>query len=163
MAISRKRTEDEQPGRYVSARKRRGAAKPKIQPPLVPMIDVTFLLLLYFVLTAEFRKAEGHIPGTVPEQGEIGAEAVVPIKPIHIAIRRGWDEDAGVYYQLGGIQVSGARELYERLEQRRNLPGAEEVPVVIQPMADVPWQYVIEAFNQAVRAKFLKIGFAPSG
>jgi len=34
------------------------------------------------------------------------------------------------------------------------------MPVVIRPEDDVPWQYAVEAFNQAVRADYRNIGFA---
>jgi biopolymer transport protein ExbD len=40
---------------HVSQRTKRGRLKPKMAPPLTPMIDVTFLLLLYFLLTINFR------------------------------------------------------------------------------------------------------------
>ncbi len=162
MRVDAETTEDGHPGRYVSARKRRGATRPKIQPPLVPMIDVTFLLLLYFLLTAEFRKSEGQIAGTVPEKGEIGTEMIVPIKPIQIVIRRAWGTP-DVSYEINRARVSDPEALFNRLTQRKQTLGADEIPVLIRPVGDVPWEYVIEAFNQAVRAKFLKIGFAPSG
>lgn len=35
------------------------------QPPLTPMIDVTFLLLLFFILTFTFRQMEGQLPGAI--------------------------------------------------------------------------------------------------
>ena len=35
------------------------------QPPLTPMIDVTFLLLVFFILTSTFRQMEGQLPGAI--------------------------------------------------------------------------------------------------
>jgi len=43
---------------------KRRTAKP--QTPMTPMIDVTFQLLLFFIMTFEFRQSEGMIPGTLP-------------------------------------------------------------------------------------------------
>ena len=162
MAVSRQSTDADQEARYVSARKRRGRGKAKIQPPLVPMIDVTFQLLLYFLLTAEFRMAEGQIAGTVPETGEIKAPVSVDVLPIRIAIRRGWQQGQGASYEIGGVAITSAQELYFRLMGLKK-GGGEKVPVIIEPLADVPWEFVLEAYNQAVRAKFLTVSFAPGG
>ena len=51
---------------------------------------------------------------------------------------------------------------YEALRKRRDQTGSAKTPVVIEPRGDVPWEHVVNAFNQAVRAKFKKIGFATS-
>jgi hypothetical protein len=40
---------------------------------------------------------------------------------------------------------------------------ADEAPVFISPTRDVRWAFVVEAFNQAVRARFKNIGFMPPG
>ena len=58
------------------------------------------------------------------------------------------------------ITIAGPKELYDSLMARRAiLPAPEAVPVVIVPNLDVAWEHVVDAFNQAVRAKFKKIGF----
>jgi biopolymer transport protein ExbD len=41
---------------------------------------------------------------------------------------------------------------------QRDDPG--KVPVMIMPAVNVRWEHVVNAFNQAVRAKFKKIGFS---
>ncbi|MDY6914012.1 MAG: biopolymer transporter ExbD [Planctomycetota bacterium] len=145
---------------YVSARKKRGRPKPKMQPPLTPMIDVTFQLLLFFLLTFTFREAEGQIPSRLPI-GDITKGHDVKIDPIFVVIRPAGDQ---AIYEMSGINVGihGPEELYRTLMGRQRALGSKEVPVVIKPRGDVAWQHVVEAFNQAIRAKFKNIGFAPS-
>ena len=152
-------------------RKRMKIGSTKMQAPLVPMIDVTFLLLLYFLLTAEFRGPEGQIAGTIPK-GE-SAAGVVTVKPIRIQIVPGeFPGEASFVYVVRGTRVepvdgdrgddgAHARGLYLRLVAYRQKEG-EDVPIVIEPLHNVPWRYVTEAFNQAIRVKFKKVGFAPS-
>ena len=57
-----------------------------IQPPLTPMIDVTFQLLLYFLLTTEFREDEGQIPGSICGPG-ISSQPILRSPTVSITLR----------------------------------------------------------------------------
>ena len=164
MAQSSKKVVGDDTVHYVSARTKRERPKPKMQPPLTPMIDVTFQLLLFFLLTFTFREAEGNIPGTLPEEGTGGVSAQEMLdRPIIVNLRPTGDRREFVIYEISELSVSprDAKELYAQLVMRRGQLG-KQVPVVIKPRGDVRWQFVVEAFNQAVRAQFENIGFAPS-
>ncbi|MGB2822671.1 MAG: biopolymer transporter ExbD [Phycisphaerae bacterium] len=137
--------------------------KAKLQPPMTPMIDVTFQLLLFFLLTCEFRESEGNIPGTLPAKGNIvqDVQQTPPPEPITIQIRASADRASATYEMTGvPIMITSAQELFQLLKQRQDQLGSDEVPIVILPNEDVPWEFVVEAFNQAVRARYRKIGFA---
>jgi biopolymer transport protein ExbD len=137
----------------------------KIQPPLTPMIDVTFLLLLYFILTANVSPEEGNIPGTLPREAGIAAEQSVPLKPIRITLLPMGQKRDAVQYALGGegVALQSPAELHDRLLARREALGSDEIPVIIDPRGSVRWKFVLEAYNQAVRAKYKNVGFAPAG
>jgi len=163
MAISRKTVAGDEAVHYVPPRKKRPKPSVKMQPPLTPMIDVTFQLLLFFLLTFTFREAEGLIPGTLP-QGDLAAAAAVDAPPIYIVVRPSPGDTLGAVYEVRGehMQIREAERLYQLLLGRREVAGSTRSPVVIQPRADVRWEHVVNAFNQAVRAKYKKIGFASS-
>ena len=148
----------------------------KFQPPLMPLIDVMFTLMLFFLLSTTIRQQEGLIASTLPEKGgfENKAESVPTIDiPIDVRAVAG-----GARYIFPGTQnrmafddipnsgrdPNGAangvfRTLEDIRDQLKLTP--ETATIVIRPTADVPWQYVVEVYNQAVRAKFKKIGFQP--
>lgn len=160
--------EDSQAKHYVSQRKQRSGPPAKLQPPLTPMIDVTFQLLLYFLLTSTFRENEGLIPGSLPAQGGVAAKQVTPLKPIRIMLVPSSGEDGGyndkALYDVDNLQpVDSPAELYKLLLGRKKAVRSDEVPVVIHAPAEVRWRFVVEAFNAAVHAKFRNIGFAPTG
>ncbi len=164
MAISTSRTVegDEKVHHKAPAGKPKGSAN--LQPPMTPMIDVTFQLLLFFLLTCEFRESEGAIPGTLPriDNGLVVRPPVPPQSdPIEIRLRPSADRQSASY-QLTGVAtvITSVRELGDLLRVRQEQLGSGEVPVVIYPNPDVPWGFVVEAFNQAKRARFSKIGFA---
>ena len=127
------------------------------RPPLTPMIDVTFLLLLFFLLTFTFRQAEGVIPGTLPggdlppPPGEvIVVDVVKPLDPVMA--------DAGVFF-IGSERFDTAESLYRGLMKMQ----AMTPQVVIKPSRGVRWQHVVDAFSQAVRAKYENVGFHSIG
>ena len=150
-----------------SARKDRAKKARKkqanMQPPLTPMIDVTFQLLLFFLLTCEFRESEGLIPASLPAKGTMAQQVddKPPPDPIRIRIRPGQTAEQA-NYEITGVDfvIATPEELYQFLDQRAEKVGSREVPIVILPTGDVPWTFVVQAFNQAVRAKYEKIGFA---
>ena len=163
MAVSTKQIEGEEAMHYVSARKKRTPAKVKMQPPLTPMIDVTFQLLLFVLLACEFRESEGLIPGSLP----VGSLSVPidkqdpPPDPIQIKIRASYDRKSANYEMTGvAVMIVSPEDLYQYLLRRQQQLGTTDVPIVILPNQEAPWEFVVEAFNQAVRAKFTKIAFA---
>lgn len=151
---------------YVPPRQRRVRASRQVQPPLTPMIDVVFQLLLFFLLGTSFREQEGQLLASLPEKGGITASEVI-VQELNLEIHAAGA--MGVrYYVRGenmGIEGSGeslksaANELHQLLVERRQKQTGTELSVFISPAPDVRWEYVVEAFNQAVRAGYKKVGF----
>jgi biopolymer transport protein ExbD len=98
------------------------------------------------------------IPGTLAGGPEPG---ITLPDPIQIRLMPSADRQSASY-QLTGVAtvITSVRELGNLLQVRQEQLGSREVPVVIFPNPDVPWGFVVEAFNQAKRARFSKIGFA---
>lgn len=142
--------------RYVSLRKRR-RGQTRMQPPLTPMIDVTFQLLIYFLLTATFREAEGQIPGSLPQTAGVTAGQKAEFEPTKVLLVPIGTSDELVEYRIeGGEATQDAEKLYQDLRVRKEQLDA---PLVISVNPRVRWEYVVEAFNQAVRAEYEDIGF----
>jgi len=140
----------------------RGRSAPR--PALTPMIDVTFQLLLFFLLTCEFRESEGMIPGTLPHTGPgLVCGFDLPPDPITIRVIPSADR-LSASYELSGVReaVASPRRLGQLLKVRQELLGTSEAPVVIVPAGRAPWRFVVEAFNQAKKADYRKIGFGES-
>ncbi len=128
--------------------------KPGSFVPITSMIDVTFLLLIYFLLTTTFRQAEGQIPGTLPGRPIHGPPVV---KTIPVQLRAVGEDCQGVVYSLVGVNkpLRSPQELIESLLARKSRFDKDtDVIVVIQASRLVRWRYVVEACNQANRANF---------
>ena len=145
---------------YEPERKKRAKDRgtPNMQPPLTPMIDVVFQLLLFFLLSCQFRQEEGAIPSRLPNIA--GQEPVsMDVKPIEVRVLAIGDNNKGVCYEVTGVAITSAPLLYGHLQGIQATFGKDR-PVVIKPTSKVRWMHVVNAFNQAVRLEFKTIGFA---
>ena len=136
----------------VSGRGARARKPVRPRPRLTSMIDVTFLLLLFFLLAFTFREAEGRIPGVLPERDIIVKHPPTLLKQITIRVR---PVRASATYEIscspGLLRDPG--QLHRALAALRKRLGPE-VPVVVKARRDVRWRFAVEALNQAVRAGF---------
>jgi len=116
---------------------------------MTPLIDVVFLLLIFFMLTASFTQAQRlkvELPKT--EQGESSQDQ-----------SKDWtiEIDAQGSYALNGEALAP-----EQLESRlRELPErTEETVVLIRADAKTEHQAVVQALGAAKAAGLLHIGLA---
>lgn len=122
-----------------------------VEITLTPMIDVVFLLLIFFMVTTTFNR-ETELKIKLPEAE--GTEKTEQQKVIELTI----DAD-GVYYinqhQLINQKLSTLRKaLLEAAGNSRNLP------FIINADAKTPHQFVISALDIAGQIDFTRITFA---
>ena len=144
-----------------SGSSRKSKSGGQMQPPLTPMIDVTFQLLIYFLVVTEFRKNEGQIPGSLPALA--GAKQAVKPTSINIELR-----STDVYHKTceyvvdNRTAVTDPKALRATLAELKQQKGPDAA-IVIRSGTAVRWKYCVEAFNAAVHNRFTKIGFGPAG
>ncbi len=152
-----------------SASKRHGRPKPSMQPNLSAMIDVIFLLLIYFVVTANFTPDEGVLTAKLPQgTGSPSQDMTPPQRPLNIVLSPAGETQVRISIQGYPQAPTGFADLAVLLTQLQYDPerglhsGAfkPDSPVVIKPEAGVRWQHVANAFNAAVRARYTNINFA---
>ncbi len=130
---------------------------------IAPMIDVSFLLLIFFLVTTTFERAEGILSSSMPTDQGSRATIALPISPIVVRIQK-----TGAQHNDFTIKIDrfdGAPQTFDALPEFLvgifATPGFdEETPVVIVAGNDVPWDHVVACWNAAVRAGSKKIAFA---
>ena len=92
------------PKEEIHPRKKPKPLPVRYTPNVTPLIDVMFLLLLFFLLTTKFRQEEGAIPGTLPALGKSfgGAAAEELPPPINVTINPVGDANVEAAYQVSG-------------------------------------------------------------
>ena len=137
-----------QVGGFLHRRKRR-----KFTLRMTPMIDVIFLLLIFFVLTAKFRIPEQFLGSVLPKDDTAGERAGV-IEPLVIYISGTED---GCVVEIGGAAkvmipdeardeglADFANKLTEALAAQKR---TADDPMEIECEDDVEWDYVVKIQN----------------
>ncbi|MGJ8635738.1 MAG: ExbD/TolR family protein [Phycisphaerales bacterium] len=120
--------------------------------PLTSMIDVVFLLLVYFLVTSNFAQPERDIASAVQTQG--GGVQVSELQPQVIDIRRG--AAGGVEFVIGSHSVGNKESLASVLASLPKEPG-----VAIRAAKDVPISAVAAAMQASQDAGFVRRSYVP--
>ncbi len=119
---------------------------------MTPLIDVIFLLMIFFIMTLNFLVPEGVLENRLPDQAKAATyerEKDWEVVTIHVARGR---EGPQIYLQER--KVAGLSDLLLNLHR---LP--RDIIVVIEPEAKVAYKHVISVFNTCVKAKKTNISF----
>jgi len=133
-----------------------------IQPPMTPMIDIVFQLLIFFLLTPS-QSGEGYLTTNLPRtSGPVAGEKQVDVKRVKIELQVPEHDDKGVVIVLNENQTFGKNfeGLLAALEGLRARGLAADHPVLISPWMSCRQKWVVRAFDMAVAARFTNIHFA---
>lgn len=136
---------------------------------LSTLIDVIFLLLIYFVSTVNFTPDEGVLTAKLPQgTGKPTTDLAPPQRPLTIRLSQAGETDCRIQIEGYPQSPTNFTQLATFLHDLQYDPehglrsGAfkPDNPVIIRPEAGVRWQHVANAFNAAVRARYTNINFA---
>lgn len=119
--------------------------------PMTSMIDVVFLLLIFFMVTASFSADEEQLSATL---GADGAGAPTTLQPQIVRVR---DFDGITVYELGSHRLQSTNSLTNIL---RALP--KEQGVIFRVSDAVPIADVAAAMQAAFDAGYTKRTYVPS-
>lgn len=128
---------------------------------MTPMIDVVFLLLVFFVWTASFQIIEQILPSQMSAQ--LGAEPTEVNEPPpeadfeNVVIRIGWNGEQPAW-QINDVPVESIDQLRDQLSAISEVKI--DAPVILHPEQIVPLGDVIEVYDISKLAGFQKVSFA---
>ena len=124
---------------------------------MTPLIDVIFLLLIFFMLVIKIEKPEGVLENILPETDTQGvAEQQTDWEVVKLRIKLVQDgQQLKIYLQERAVYT------YKELLSYLNLLP-EEIMLVIEPESYVPFKYVVGVYNTCLKAKKTNIVFAIS-
>lgn len=130
---------------------------------MTPMIDVVFLLLVFFVWTASFQVVERLLPSSLSVAAAAGA-AVDAVEPPpeafdfdQLVIRLLWRNNAPGW-QVGETPLASLAEVRGRLAAIARVKS--DAPVIIDPEPDAPLGHVIDLYDAARLEGFQQVQFA---
>jgi len=163
-------------------------AQEEIKMEMTPMIDVTFLLLIFFLLTLKFKVLEGKLSAYLPKDVGVNSSQADPIEKVEVYItvlkagskvfppadkeRRGQpfvaDPDKPearfeykgrvLEYGLGPKKTKDLKKLFTWVKEARDRD--EEAPSTIHTFPGCSYGDVVPVLDNLVDAGFDKITFA---
>lgn len=124
---------------------------------MTPLIDVIFLLMIFFLLTINFHKPEGVINNQLPQLGEQSSEEISKdweTVRLRVKLVR---EDLRLKIYLQERVVYSYDDLLQYLNE---LP--DDILIVIEPDDKVPYKHVIGVYNMCLKSKKKDIVFSIS-
>ncbi len=119
---------------------------------LTPLIDVVFLLLIFFMVSTTFEKPKSEISLQLPEAS--GEEKETEEQVLEVTI------DAEGRYYVNGKEVINTQIDTLKRALRLGAGDREDPPLVISADAQTPHQSVITAMDAARQLGMLHITFA---
>ena len=125
---------------------------------LAPMIDIVFLLLIFFLVTYQITEQEKDTRVSVPSSTE-GAESARVANEIVVNVtKEGEITISGEPYTLDELRIKMKRIV--EASEIANTGGADRQPVRIRCDADGNNQTLIEVMDEIQKAGIYNIGFA---
>lgn len=136
-----------------------------LEVKMTPMIDVVFLLLIFFVWTSSFEDPEYDLPSAFAEKpqqtGSRSTSSEVPVDPFdEIIIRLTVSED-DLQIQMGEEPVLGLAALQERVAAIMSI--GVQPPIVIDPDGDVSMKDAVQVYDTVRAAGADRVLYATEG
>ena len=134
----------------------------ELEIKMTPMIDVVFLLLVFFVWTASFHAVEYLLPSSLSQQQGTGQtmnqdEPPPEVEFEDIVIRITFVDDRPAW-SVNGQPAASLTEVHDRLTLVADIKT--DSPVILHPDESVPVGNVIDVYDATRLAGFSQIQFA---
>jgi biopolymer transport protein ExbD len=138
----------------------------EVELAMTPMIDVVFLLLIFFLATASFERIEqsmatgiSEAPEKISQQAaglddwtkeltESGEDVVIKIE----------EAQGNVVYRFNDLQLANKQEIATRLQAL--IAARADIPIIVDPQETVAMGVAIEVYDIAKGAGAIEVFFA---
>lgn len=117
---------------------------------LTPMIDVVFLLLVFFLWTTSFETPEFDLAGSVAESpiaGGVGGADRPTADPFDEIVIRLVREGGGARWLINDQPVADANGLRQRVAEIVSL--GVQPPIIVDPDDEIPMGIAVRAYDAA--------------
>ena len=138
----------------LSSRKVKGRS---LELNMTSMIDVVFLLLIFFMVTASFVKTERNLDSAIKVNKQSAATANSFLEPAIVEVVPGEAGAGGYVYKLGGREFTSQQALTGVLRQFDNKADGAFVKVP----DGAPYEMAAAAIQACKSAGFASVSYVP--
>lgn len=125
---------------------------------MTPMIDVVFLLLIFFICASARQSREALLAANLPAGSIETATAVAPVQIDQAFVKLKRQPDGTTIAEINGTDYPTIESLETQLRALAEV--GQEVPVILDIEGPVPFGDVIRIYDLCQRLKFQTIKFA---
>jgi biopolymer transport protein ExbD len=118
------------------------------------MIDMVFLLLVYFMTTSSLVKTERNLDSAIKDRSRGSSAAARDLEPAVVEVARG---GAGFVYRVGNRELTNPEELTGVLRQFPNKVDGAYVRV----SDEAPFRMAAAAIQACKNAQFTAVAYVP--
>ncbi len=123
---------------------------------LTPMIDVVFLLLVFFMVATKAKTSNRALDANLPKNmGSSSSKKDEPSENINIEIK---ESGGRPRIFVNNFPIDTFDGLFQKLRQLTNV--MDDAPVIIAPEGRVSFKYVVMTLNACSKAAIEKVSFA---
>ena len=130
------------------------------QSGMVPLIDVVFLLLIFFIMTVNFSQQEGFLAAELP--GEAAVDDISEVEPLLIYISSGQAGDCRVNFAgttvtipAGSAEFTAFKTEVEKvMDNYKRLPSD---PVMLVDFDTTSWQHMMNIYDSLLAMGYSNI------
>ncbi len=126
----------------------------KIELSMTSMIDVVFLLLIFFMTTASFVRTERDLDSAIKVNSKSASQSTSDMEPAIVEVDRG---SAGFVYRLGTRELTTVAELENLLQRFDNKADGAFVRV----SDEAPFRMAAAAIQACKSAGFASVSYIP--
>ena len=129
---------------------------------MTPMIDIVFLLLIFFVVTASSQIRESFLPTDFQSSGAVQSQVIPPeddslTVDVWLRLMVG-DSESGLLVDMNGTVYNDLPRLKDQLRTLAEL--GPENPIILDIDPEVPLGNVVDVYDTCQAAGFDSVSFA---
>ena len=134
------------------------AATEEVEMQMTPMIDVTFLLLIFFMCSIKFKLLDGKLAAYLPRDVGVNATPMdVQLEKINIDMYRKKTTRLGFTVKVNGQLMKNLDEFYRKVDEFHK--KAPDLKATIYPGTEIRYGDVVKVVNECLRADLTDITF----
>lgn len=127
---------------------------------MASMVDVVFLLLIFFMCTSSFTQIEDKLPTQLSQVGSGTNQDTMDLPPIRISLQRSVSGAVLITCENEIFRESEFKNLVKKLEEWRAI---NDMRVIIEGQGTVPFGSMVRALDACYQADLQQVAFSAKG
>lgn len=139
-------------------RQKQNPALPQLN--MASMVDVVFLLLIFFMCTSSFTQIEDNLSAQLSRINPSTNQASTDLPPVRISLQRSASGIVLITCENEAFTESQFKDFIEKLERLRAI---DDVRVIIEGQGAVPFGSMVRVLDACYQADLKRVAFSAKG